>query len=129
MTRGARLAVFGLVIAALGLTAITVQHGLLRRLAGAAQAQVIPVTLTPAMIDPAVVLLLHPGPVRFIVRNSAATPRRFTVHGPGVTARTEELPPGAEAGLEVMFAHPGTYTLSGGAPGGDAGAGTLTVKP
>jgi len=123
-----RLAVFGMLAVALGLAVVGAAHGILKHLARAGSPRVIPVTLTPTTLDPAVILLLQPGSIRFVVRNAGDTPQRFTVHGLSVAAETDELPPGAEARLEVTFAHPGTYTLSGGAHGADAPTGTLTIQ-
>jgi hypothetical protein len=126
---GGRLAVLGMLATALGLAVAGASHGVLRRLLRAGQPEVIPVTLTGSTLDPAVIVL-RPGPVRFLVRNAGPVALRFSVRGPAAVARTGELPPGGAARLDVRFAHPGTYTLVGGAPGGTgAPTGTLTVRP
>jgi uncharacterized cupredoxin-like copper-binding protein len=124
-----RLIILGLLVAVLAFIAVTTEHSILKRLARAGQPQTISVTLTPTTLDPAVILLLGPEPVRFIVHNAGDAPQRFNVQGPSVAARTDELGPGAEATLEVTFAHPGTYILSAGTTGVDAPTGTLTVRP
>ncbi len=124
-----RVILFGLAFAALGFAAFAAQHGLLVRLAGTARMRVISVTLTPTMVDPSLILLRRPEEVRFIVRNSADAPRQFSVRGPDIAAPSVDLPPGAETGVEVTFARPGTYILSDGTPGADAASGTVTVNP
>lgn len=124
-----RLVVLGMLVAALGLAVTDASRGILRQLVQAGQPTVIPVTLTETTLDPAVIVL-RPGAVRFAVRNASAVPLRFSVRGLESVAQTGALPPGAQTQLDVTFAHPGTYVMTGGTPdaASDAPRGTLTVR-
>jgi hypothetical protein len=97
----------------LGLAALAAERGFWKPSARAAEPQQIDVILGTDVIDPAVMLLL-PGPVRFVVRNASGAPRVFRVIGPGVHAATGLLEDDGTGTLEVTFARPGTYAASDG---------------
>ena len=73
----------------------------------------IDVVLRADVIDPAVMLLL-PGRVRFVIRNTSGEPRVFRVSGPGVAAATTALKNGQTGNLDVTFVRPGTYVAGDG---------------
>jgi hypothetical protein len=73
----------------------------------------IDIVLSTDVIDPAVMVLL-PGRVRFVVRNTSGAARVFRVSGPGVSASTAALRNGESASLDVTFARPGAYTAGDG---------------
>ena len=75
--------------------------------------QQIDVVLRADVIDPAVMLLL-PGRVRFVIRNTSGEPRVFRVSGPGVAAATAALKNGQTGRLDVTFVRPGTYVAGDG---------------
>ena len=97
----------------LALAALAAGRGFWKPPVRAAVPEQIDVTLGTTVIDPAVMLLL-PGPVRFVVRNASGAPRVFRVTGPGVAAATGVLEDGGTATLEVTFTRPGTYAASDG---------------
>jgi hypothetical protein len=88
-------------------------RGLWKPSARGERPQQINVVLRADVIDPAVMLLL-PGPVRFVIRNTSGEARVFRVTGPGVAAATPALGNGETASLEVIFARPGTYVAGDG---------------
>lgn len=88
-------------------------RGLLKPSARGEEPQKIDVVLRADVIDPAVMLLL-PGRVRFVVRNTSGVPRVFRVTGPGVAAATPALRSGETTSLEVTFAEPGSYVAGDG---------------
>ena len=97
----------------LGLAAVAGGRGFLKPPVRAAEPQHIEVTLGAGVIDPAVMLLL-PGRVRFVVRNSSGASRVFRITGPGLNAATAAVDSDATGTLEVTFSRPGTYTASDG---------------
>lgn len=97
----------------LGLAAVAGGRGFLKPPVRAAEPQRIDVTLGTSVIDPAVMLLL-PGPVRFVVRNASGVSRVFKITGPGLSAATEVVDNDAAGALDVTFTRPGTYTASDG---------------
>jgi hypothetical protein len=97
----------------LGLAAVAAERGVFRPPVRAAEPERIAVALGPGVIDPPVMLLL-PGPVRFVVRNTSDAPRAFSIDGPGVHAETGPIDAGGTRTLDVTFDHPGTYVTSDG---------------
>jgi hypothetical protein len=88
-------------------------RGLWKASARGEEPQQIDVVLRSDVIDPAVMLLL-PGRVRFVIRNTSGAPRVFRVTGPGMAAATGALGNGETTSLEVTFAHPDTYVAGDG---------------
>jgi hypothetical protein len=88
-------------------------RGLLQAPAHGEAPHQINVVLRADVIDPAVMLLL-PGRVRFVIRNTSGEPRVFRVSGPGVAAATVALENGQTGSLDVTFARPGMYVAGDG---------------
>ena len=109
----------------IALAVLAAGRGLMKPPVRAAEPQPIDVTLGADVIDPALMLLL-PGPVRFVVRNASGGPRVFNVIGPGLSAATGVLEDGATGTMDVTFARPGTYTASDGR--GHAAEETIQVR-
>ena len=97
----------------LGLAAVAGGRGFLKPPVRAAEPRRIEVTLGAGVIDPAVMLLL-PGPVRFVVRNVSGVSRVFKITGRGLSAATGVVDNNATGTLDVTFERPGTYTASDG---------------
>lgn len=97
----------------LGLAALAAGRGFWKSPASGAQPPQIDVILRADVIDPAVVLLL-PGPVRFVIRNMSGVSRVFRITGPGVAAASGALTDGQTGRLDVTFVLPGTYVAGDG---------------
>lgn len=106
-----------------GLAALAAGRGVWKPPVRAAESQRIEITLGADVIDPAVMLLL-PGSVRFVVRNTSGVPRALTITGPGIETSTGVLRDGSSGTLDVTFLRPGTY-LAGD---GRAAAGSIRVR-
>lgn len=126
--QGSRVFLACAVTAVLGVSALGTWRALRHTALSGAPVPVVHVRLSPAALDPAVVLL-RPGPVRFAIRNTAEEPIRFRIDGPGVHATTDALAPGSLHTLEVTLTRPGTYTLEETPRGGAPLTGVLAVRP
>jgi hypothetical protein len=92
---------------------LAAERGLWKAAASGDTPQQIDVVLRGDVIDPSVMLLL-PGRVRFVIRNTSGAARVFSITGPGVAAATPAFDNGETAHLDVTFARPGTYVAGDG---------------